>query len=62
MAGNDLSADMLRLAARASNGRCLELTPRDMRALAFTHAPHDAAVEPSSVVAELDDARSSTTS
>src|SRR5690606_17216485 len=55
VAGNDLSADMLRLTASCVSD-CLELTQRDMRALAFAHAPYDAGVEPSSVVAELDDA------
>ncbi len=55
VAGNDLSPDMLRLTASCVSD-CLELTQRDMRALAFAHAPYDAGVEPSSVVAELDDA------
>jgi SAM-dependent methyltransferase len=56
VAGNDLSTEML-AAARARLGEaCLELTNRDMRDLAFEAAPFDLAVEPSSVLSELDDA------
>lgn len=54
--GNDSSSESLRLAAASLRGACLELTRRDLGALAFTHAPYDAAVAPSGDLAELDDA------
>lgn len=47
VAGNDVSAEMLRMTRTRLARGCLELTRRDPRALAFTHAPYDAAVDAS---------------
>ncbi len=54
VAGNDLSVEMLGAARARLGASCLELTNRDMRDLAFASAPFDLAVEPSSVLSELD--------